>query len=146
MHKGVWCLARFPSQHPIFGWSLLTFPNQTHTVTYRDCTAHLRLTLHCPNSLYFSNWTTTSLFIYLIWGNQTKTTQDWSMSVHIPVATGWQPIMAVTTCDSCLPKCTWSQSKHDPLNRALAWVRNMSTLMISPHSLLSPFPLCPHCI
>ena len=38
---------------PIFGWSLLITPDRTHTVTYRDRMAHLRLTLCNPNSLCF---------------------------------------------------------------------------------------------
>ena len=36
---------------PIFGRSPLTVPDWTRAVTYRDRTAHLRLTLCSPNSL-----------------------------------------------------------------------------------------------
>ena len=36
---------------PIFRQSLLTVPDRTRTVTYRDRMAHLRLALCSPNSL-----------------------------------------------------------------------------------------------
>ena len=36
---------------PIFGQSLLTIPDRTRTVTYRDRTAHFRLAQYSLNSL-----------------------------------------------------------------------------------------------
>ena len=36
---------------PIFGQSLLTVPNRTRAVTYRDRTAHFGLAQYSPNSL-----------------------------------------------------------------------------------------------